>query len=384
MANRTATNDKQRSAAETLGLMPSGKMIEEAAIISKENVLAEPSNNAVPTKSQAYQYIDWGQIGARSASNYAERSNLYNTYREKADALSKLSGEELAKAVKGMSDEELMRTYYCSKAFQDRTFRMYGYKPGDAVPEKDLAVINKTISNGIREAIAGRVQYVNSIDGGNVVGNHTYLTSVIDTRSEERQSQKGISVVGHEMSHALYATKPYAVAPGNNSYYNENKEENNKYGKPNAAINLLGTKGGDGTHDSAGIEQAADSSGLKLELTKRGIYNMFDSTPMTETQFMAAKVLFPDNPVIKAVGGDLRKGTQMVGDIAYVEPHSLDELRSSVKSTLSSLGEDNEEHRESIQQSRDPHRNLASTLASANFVSETQNQETTLSRGLTV
>lgn len=351
---------------------------------NKSSSITKPTQAEEPVKTaRIHQYADWSNVGSHSASNYEERVEMFNKYREQANILSKLSGEDLAHALKGMSDEEVMRTYYCSEAFQDRAYRMYGYKPGDPVPEKDLAIINKTINNGIREAIAGRVKYVNNMGNGNVVGNHTFLNSVIDNTKTQNSSKQGISLVGHEMAHGIYTARPYAISPGFNTFYT-NDELRNFYGKDSAAINLLGTHGNDKNHDSAGIEQAADSSGLKVELTRKGIYNMFNSAPMTEEQFMSAKIMYHNNPLINEAGGDFKKGAKMVGDIASHDAHTLDDLQHAAKDVLASLNEVEGEPEESKQQSQISQHGKASTIASSNFEADSQNQENTRSRGLTV
>lgn len=317
------------------------------------------------------QFIDWRKISTPGSIGYDYNLEKFNNYKKIADSLSKLSGDDLSAAVKKYSDEELMRIYYCSKAFQDRVFKMFGYKNGDYIPDKDYAAIKNTISNGIKEAVAGKVAYWEGGEDGDVAGWHVKKRSYVYTAFIDELSKKGSSLVGHEMAHSLYSTEE-GLKPGFNSYYDEESKQTS-YGKKDAPINLLGLEGDNGKHNYAGVEQGAESTALKVELTKHGIYNMFSSSPMTETQYKEALSRFPDNFLLKIIGEDEVKGTKIVGDVAVEAPHvDLDVLREKTSTLLANLMNVEEQH------VSDRH-GLSVSLAQSNFELEMQ-QEDTVSR----
>lgn len=330
------------------------------------------------------QFIEWRKVWTPGTSGYDDGLEEFNKYKEIAKSLSKLSGEELAAAAKNYSDEELMRSYYCSKAFQDRVFKMFGYKNGDYIPEKDYAAIKNTISNGIKQAVFGQVKYWEGGEEGTRAGWHRMGRSYVYTAFIEPMAKTGCSLVGHEMSHSLYNTDG-GISPGFNSYYEEDSLKKT-YGKKDAPINLLGTEGDNRTHDSSGVEQGAYSSGLKVELTKLGIYNMFDSAPMTEAQYKEALSKFPENSLLKPIGEDYVKGTKIVGDIAFEATHiDTDVLREKASSILADLteNEDSEQIRGAGDEqhiSFSDRRGIIASLAQSNFESEIQ-QENTVSQG---
>lgn len=321
------------------------------------------------------QFIELRKVSAPGTPAYDYGIEKFSKYKEIANTFSKLSGDELSAAVKKYSDEELMRIYYCSKAFQDRVYKMFGYKNGDYIPDKDYAVIKATIANGINEAIAGRVLYWEGGEGSDVAGWHEKRRSYVYTAFIDEHAQKGCSLVAHEMAHSLYNTKD-GLKPGFNSYYDAESIQKT-YGKNAAPINLLGAEGDNCEHDYAGIEQGADSAALKVELTKLGIYNMFNSAPMTESQYKEALERFPENSLLKTIGEDMVKGAKIVGDIAHESPHvDMDVLREKASTLLAELMDGEEQY------VSDRH-GLSTSLAQSNFELEIQQEETvSRARGL--
>lgn len=333
-------------------------------LVQEEQKLNEGTHNNI------HNYLNIEDIVSKDNQIFDEWKKTFETRKELASQFSKLSKEELKSAVQNYTDEELMRIYYASEAFQDRVYRMHGYKQGDNISQDTFKQIDYTIRVGVIEGLKGKVIYGNLGEGES---QHTFRCSYISSGDVAREEKLG-NVVGHEMSHGIYNSK--AVAPGYNTYYNKNRTENNKYGKADATINLLGIHGYDGTHDSAGIEEAADTSGLRIQLTREGLYNMFNSSPMTVEEYKKVAELHWKNRLIQRIGPEQNKGARIIGDIAIVDTnYNINDLRNATKNVLTSLLDE-----PSLPEKQE---NIAVTLATANFQLETS-EEQFRSKGLTV
>lgn len=311
--------------------------------------------------------------GARDMGLKKDEIETYNSRRELADKFSAMSKDEVKEAVKDMSDEEVMRVYYASKAFQDRAYRMFGYNPGDKIPEKVFHEIHSTIRAGIRAGIKDEVirgEFGKAGSNHNPQSGRNYISI-----EDERDARRLGSVTAHEMSHGIYDSGK--IAPGFNTYYNKDTERK-IYGDIDAPINLLGKGGNNGEHDNAGVEEAADSAGLKVQIVREGLYNIFNPSRMTEEEYHTISVLHRQNRLIQSIGPKLSDGMKIIGDIA-MNPNGCDmnELRKAANSALSSLKD------ELPPPPQEQHKSSAASLAASNFQMEMQ-EEQSLNRGLRV